>query len=144
MSRFPTEKPEENESWKPWKPARKRICKPVEDADDVETTTKVAAQAVIHYALITSEQDTTTEVNTTTSQPRMIGTKEIFKESAKDTTTKELKQMLEEGASKDAEDWPKALRNHHVKDANYIVVEDTVLINGKAIIPTNLRSQILL
>ena len=73
----------------------------------------------------------------------MIGTQEINKESGKGATTKELKQMVEGGASDDTEDWPKALRNHHVKHANYIVVEDTVLINGKAIIPTNLRSQIL-
>ena len=60
MSRFPTEKPEGDESWKPWEPARKRICKTVEDADDVETATKAAAQAVIHYALTISKQDTTT------------------------------------------------------------------------------------
>ena len=73
----------------------------------------------------------------------MIGTKEINEELANNATTKELKQMVEEGASQDAEDWPKALRNHHVKDANYIVVEGMVLINGKAIIPTNLQSQIL-
>ena len=83
------------------------------------------------------------EVTATTTQPRMIGTKEINKESAKEATAKELKQMVEEGASEDKEAWTKALRNHHVKDANYIIVEDTMLINGKAIIPTNLWSQIL-
>ena len=107
----------------------------MEDADNVETATKAAAQAAIDLALETSEQDTTTEVNTTTTQPRMIGTREINEESSKDATTKELKQMVEEGASKDAEDWQKALRNHHVKHTDYIVVEDMVLINGKAIIP---------
>ena len=102
---------------------------------DIEAATKEATQATIHHALTTSEQDATTQVNATTTQPRMIGTKEINKESAKDATTKELKQMVEGGASDDTEDWPKALRNHHVKHANYIVVKDTVLINGKAIIP---------
>ena len=111
--------------------------------DDVETATKAAAQAAIDLALETSEQDTTTEVNTTTTQPRMIGTWETNKESSKDATTKEFKQLVEEGAREDTEDWPKALRNHHVKDANYIVVEDTVLTNSKAIISTNLRSRIL-
>ena len=105
--------------------------------------TKAATQAAIHHALTTSEQDTTTEVSAPTTQPRIIGTKEINEESAKDATTKELKQMVDGGASEDTEDWPKALRNHHVKLANYMVVEDTVLIKGKAINPTNLRSQIL-
>ena len=50
---------------------------------------------------------------------------------------------MEEGTREDTEVWPKALRNHHIKHADYTVVKDTVLINGKTIIPTNLQSQIL-
>ena len=69
--------------------------------------------AAIHHALIKFEQDTTTEVNAMITQPRIIGTKEINEELAKDATTKELKQMVERGASEDAEDGPKDLRNHH-------------------------------
>ena len=51
--------------------------------------------------------------------------------------------MVKEEAREEAKDWPKALKNNHIKEANYIVVEDTVLINGKTMIPTNLWSQIL-
>ena len=43
MSRFPTEKPKGDESWKLWEPDQKQTCKSVEDADDAETTTKAAA-----------------------------------------------------------------------------------------------------
>ena len=87
------------------------------DNSNVETATKgkAAVQAAKYYALTTSEQDATTEVNATTTQTRMINTKEIIKESSKDATTKELIQMVEEGASEDAEDSPRALRNHQVK-----------------------------
>ena len=85
------------------------------DNSNVETATNAATQAAIHYALTTSEQDATTEVIATTTQTRMITTKELIKESSKDATTKELIQMVEEGASEDAEDSPRALRNHQVK-----------------------------
>ena len=56
MSRFPVEKPKDDESWRPWEPSRKRGCRPAETADDIEQATKVAVQAAICYALTTPDR----------------------------------------------------------------------------------------
>ena len=70
----------------------------------------------------------------------MLGTKDINKESTKDPAQKELKQLGEGGTSKEAGDWQWTLRDYHVKHAYYTMVDNSVLIDGRAVIPTGLRS----
>ena len=67
----------------------------------------------------------------------------IDKDSAKDPAIEELKQLVDEGASKDAGDWPRVLREYFVKHSYYTVIGNTVLIDGRAIIPAGVRSQML-
>ena len=50
---------------------------------------------------------------------------------------------MEEGAGEDAGDWPWVLREYFVKHAYYTVIGNTVLIDGRAIIPAGVRSQML-
>ena len=82
-------------------------------------------------------------VHAATTNPKMLGSEEIDKLSAPDPVLKELRQLVESGVSTDAEDWPRHLRSYHVKDADYTVMGHTVLINGKAIVPAALRSEML-
>ena len=90
----------------------------MEKADGVEKATKATVQATLCYALTTHEQSTTTAANAAMLQPRMLDTKVINEESSKDPATKELKQMVEGGASKEAEDWPHKLSKCFVKHAS--------------------------
>ena len=70
---------------------------------------KSSSPGVLCYALTTPEQDHAKE-NVATVQPRMLDAKVIDKELAIDPTIKELKQLVEGGANKDAGDWPQGLR----------------------------------
>ena len=65
------------------------------------------------------------------SEPGMLGLEVINKKSAGDPSLKELKQLVEGGVSNDAEDWPRHLRDFHVKHADYTVMDNTVLVDGK-------------
>ena len=131
--------------------SRKRGCRPAEKADDIEQATKAAVQAALCYALTTPDPSWPTvhdyavqgEANLAMSQPRMLDTKVIDKYLATDPTIKKLKQLVKGGASKDARDWPRGLTEYFVKHAYYTVIGNTLLINGKVIIPGGLRSQML-
>ena len=81
MSRFPVEKPEGNTFWRPWEPSRKCACRPAEDGDELELTTKAVVQAAFGYALTAPKWSTTSEANAATSNPRMLDTKVIVEES---------------------------------------------------------------
>ena len=144
MSCFPVEKPDGDKSWRPWEPSRKCGCRPAEKADEVEQATKAAVQAAICYALTVPEKSTTDEANAATSEPRMLGTKVIDEDSAKDPAIKKVKQLVEGGAGEDAGDCPRVLREYFVKHAYYTVIDNTVLIDGRAVIPAGVRSQMLL
>ena len=77
----------------------------------------------------------------------------IDKQSAGDPTIKELKQLVEGGASEDAGDWPRGLTEYFMKHVYYTVIGNTVigntvigntvLIDGRVIVPGGLRSQML-
>ena len=94
------------------------------------------------YALTTPEQDHAKE-NVATVQPRMLDAKVIDKELATDPTIKELKQLVEGGASEDVGDWPQGLIEYFVKHTYYTVLDNTVLMDGKAIVPGRMRGQML-
>ena len=72
----------------------------------VEPAKKVTVQAALSYALTNFEKSTTTEANAATLQHRMLDTKLIDNESFKAQATKDLKQMVEGGSSKEVKDWP--------------------------------------
>ena len=78
----------------------KHACRQAETADKQDLATVAAVQAALCYALTAPKQRTTSKAHAKTSQPRMLGTKEINKESTKDPALKELKQ-LEEGGAKE-------------------------------------------
>ena len=86
---------------------------------------------------------TTGKVHAMTSQPRMLVTNEIDNKLTKDPALKELKQLVEGDAGEDAGDWPRTLDTSNVKHAYYTVVNNPVLIDCRAIIPTAMRSQML-
>ena len=138
MSWFPVEKSEGDESWRQWEPSRKRACRKKEDADNLETAMKAAVQEALRYTMTT-----TGDAHAATSQPRMLGTKEIDKESTKDPALKEPKQLVEGRAGDDPGHWPRTLIAYHLKHAYYTVVNYTVLNDGKAVIKTGMRSQML-
>ena len=140
MSPFPVGKPMGDKSWRPWEP---RSCRPAKNADEVEQATKAAVQAELCYSLTTPEQSTTAEANMATSQPRMLDTKVINKELSKDPATKELKQLVEGSARKEAEDWPQVLREYFVKHAYHIMIDNTVLTDCRDIVSGGFRSQML-
>ena len=67
----------------------------------------------------------------------------IDQELPKDPTLIELKQLVEGGTPEEAGDWLQTTREYHMKHASYTVVDNTVLVDGKAIIPAGMRSQML-
>ena len=164
MFRSSVETPKAEESWRPWEASRKCSCRSsvAKDTEDLETAMKAGIVAVVSWALEDSaaagydykgssncghcrpaSELPHGSVYAATTNPNLLGPKEIDKRSILDPMLKELRQMVESGASADAEDWPHHLRSHQVKDMDYTVVADTVLVNGRVVVPEALRSKML-
>ena len=156
MSRSSVETPKAEESWRPWEASRKRSCHSsvAKDTEDLETDTKAGIMAAVSRALedpaaVGCDCKGSSDCGrcrpagkiphgfmyAAMTNPNLLGPKEIDKRSSLDPTLKELRQMVESGTSANAENWPHHLRSHHVKDADNTVVGDTVLVNGRVVVP---------
>ena len=78
------------------------------------------------------------------SSPRMLGLPEVDKESAKDLDMKKLWQLVEVGTPTVSGDWPRYLKGYFVKNAEYPVAGNSVLMADKVIIPKTLRAEVLI
>ena len=165
MSWSQVETPKGDESWRPWEASRKCSCRSsaAKDTEDLETTTKAGIVAAVSWALEDLAAPPGCDckgssdcgrcrpagelphgsVYAATTNPKLLGPKEIDKTSSLDPTLKELRQMVESGASADSKDWQRHLWSHNIKDADYTVVGDMGLVNGRVVVPEALRSEML-
>ena len=74
----------------------------------------------------------------------MLGLPQVEWELKKDPEIKELWPVVENSTPVEAGDWPRHLRDYFVKDAEYSVAGNSVLMVDKVVILKTLRAEVAL
>ena len=137
VSRYPVVKPSE-ENWRPWEPRRK--CKSRSEESD---SAEIEEGLVASYGVRIKEAlRGPGEVNRC-GEIEAIPWRRVDEASSRDKETKELAELIMEGALEEVSDWPETLKQYFVRGAEYSVVGNAVSMNGRVVIPLELRQEVL-
>ena len=67
----------------------------------------------------------------------------LNEESGKDEEIRELSKLVMSGTPEEKSDWPGELGGYFVKDGDYSVVGEVVVVNNRVVIPKSLRQEVL-
>ena len=137
-SRYPVVKPVDDVNWKTWEPRRK--CRQWEEyffLEDIEESIVAGCSAQIKAAL--------TEVGGVKSHSALevIQWSRVDEESLKDSEVCELGKLIMTGIPEEKSEWPEELKPFFMKDAEYSVIGNVVVVNGRVVIPHSLRGAAL-
>ena len=137
-SRYPVVKPVGEKDWRPWEPRRK--CKQVEDnltSEEVEESMVASLGKQVREAMRGPGQ-----VNAQGALDA-IQWQRLDDASFRDSDIKELGKLVMDGVPEEVSSWPGNLQPYFVKDADYSVLNNVVIVNDRVVIPRELRGEIL-
>lgn len=137
-SRYPVVKPTGDEHWRPWEPRRR--CRQKEEG----TTSEEIEEAIVasRSAQVMSVLSGLGDVNAQ-SALEVIQWSRLNEESGKDGEIRELSKLVMSGTPEEKSDWPEELGGYFVKDGEYSVVGEVVVVNNRVVIPKSLRREVL-
>ena len=137
-SRYPVVRPVDDKNWRPWESRRR--CRKREEMDSSEDIEE--AIVANHSAQVLSALSGLGDVNAQNAL-EVVQWSKVDEESRKDAEICELGKLVMAGVPEEKSAWPEELKGYYVKDAEYSVVGNVIVINGRVVIPKSLRQAIL-